>query len=188
MMRTLRIGKVELDSARGHADGHDPEDEERPASQPRLAKGTPWRMAVPRPLGEEHDPDLDDDGGPLPPVGVEVELGTRTRMEIGAWSAPRATPDAPSSQAAIRAVIDAAASARWAIAYRSREVTHAPPVQPLPEGFPLDSAEPISDRAASPAAARPRPAAISPGARVLGVLLLAVAAAAFAAYVTTTVF
>jgi hypothetical protein len=153
------------------------------------------------------DSDLDDDDGPPPPVDVEVELGTRPLLGGGAravrsvarsgWvearpagEEPHATPDAPSSQAAMRAVIAAAVaetSSRRAIAYRSSEVKHAPPVQPQPADRSLDPADPISDPAVSPAL-RGKGWRTSAGSRVLGVLLLAVAAAALAAFLTRTVF
>ncbi|HSK01911.1 MAG TPA: hypothetical protein VK932_11745 [Kofleriaceae bacterium] len=157
------------------------------------------------------DPD-DDDDGPLPPVDVEVELGACSPKGCGvraarsiarsgwvearpAGEAPRATSDAPSTQAAMRAVIAAAvaeASSRRAIAYGSSDVKHAPPVQPQPADRPLDPAAASSELAVSPA---PRGkgwrtsagSRTSAGRRALGVLLLAAATAALAAFLATAV-
>ncbi len=246
MMRTLRFGKVELDSTRERVDGHDYEDRDTPAPPAHFAKGTPWPAALPRPVLEERDVEADepddalttpvpltepdtDEAAALPPVDVEIEIGTRTLMGIGAravrsvarsgWvearlarSEPRATPDARSSHS-MRASIDlAASSSRRAIAHGTDQVKHAPGVQPLqlppvqmpvpapvPVPVPVPPAimalgtAPVADpgptlhiRGRGPA--RGKRKRTSPGLRVLGVLLLAVAATALAAYITTTVF
>lgn len=206
-MRTLRIGKVELASTReragdGGLDGGDRDDREVRGPRTRLAKGTQWPPAAPLSMIEEEahdvpasalapddddpddalirasplaqlDPD-DDEDEPLPPVGVEVEVGTRPLMGLGTRP-----------YTAMRAVVDAAASARWAITYGSVEVTHAPPVQPPPADRSRGPAE-TSERAAASPAPRGNGRRTLAGARAIGVLLLVVAAAALAAYVTAT--